>query len=47
MDMKFLGAIGEGSSDEWKMLRVRVEKQNSESDSIQVSGGGEVARIGA
>ena len=45
--MKFVGTIGEGGSDEWKMLRVRVEKQHSESESIQVSGWGEVARIGA
>lgn len=42
-----MGTIGEGGSDEWKMLRVRVEKQHSESESIQVSGWGEVARIGA
>lgn len=45
--MKFLGTFGEEGSDEGKMLRVKVERQKSESEDIQISGCSEVARMGA
>lgn len=45
--IKFVGTIGEEGCDEGKTLRMRVEREKSESGEIQVSVWGDVARMGA